>query len=47
MLKEAGFAEARIHGPTGYRTSSFTYGVYMTARKPGIGSTRSRPSKSL
>jgi hypothetical protein len=35
MLNEAGFAEPRIHGRTGYRTSSFTYGVHMTASKPG------------
>jgi hypothetical protein len=38
MLEEAGFADARIHGLTGYRTSSFTYGVHMTARRLGAGS---------
>jgi hypothetical protein len=38
MLKEAGFSEPRILGQTGYRTSSFTYGVHMTARKPGAAS---------
>jgi hypothetical protein len=36
MLNEAGFSEPSIHGRTGYRTSSFTYGVHMTARKLGI-----------
>jgi hypothetical protein len=33
MLEDAGFSDARIHGRTGYRTSPFTYGVHITARK--------------
>jgi hypothetical protein len=37
MLKEAGFAEPKVHDRTGYRTSSLTYGVHMTARKLGAG----------
>ena len=35
MLADAGFVEATIHGWTGYRTSSFTEGGLITARKPG------------
>jgi hypothetical protein len=34
MLAKAGFIEARIHGWTGYRTSSCTEGSLITARKP-------------
>lgn len=34
MLADAGFAEARFHGWTGYVTSSFTQGGLVTARKP-------------
>jgi hypothetical protein len=34
MLAEAGFVEGKIHGRTGYRTSSCTYGTHLTARKP-------------
>jgi hypothetical protein len=37
MLEEAGFTGVRIHGRTGYRTSPFTHGVHMTARKPSTG----------
>jgi hypothetical protein len=33
-LTEAGFIESRIHGWTGYRTSSRTEGALITARKP-------------
>jgi hypothetical protein len=35
MLAQAGFFEARMHGWTGYFTSSFTQGGLITARKPG------------
>jgi hypothetical protein len=38
MLEEAGFADSRIHGCTGYRTSSFTYGVHATAWKRAVSS---------
>jgi hypothetical protein len=33
MLADAGFVEARIHGWTGYRTSSCTQGALITATK--------------
>jgi len=33
MLAEAGFVEAKMHGWTGYRTSSCTQGALITARK--------------
>jgi hypothetical protein len=33
MLAEAGFAETKSHGWTGYRTSSLTQGAIITARK--------------
>jgi hypothetical protein len=33
MLADAGFTEARMHGWTGYRTSSCTQGALITARK--------------
>jgi hypothetical protein len=33
LLAGAGFVEGRIHGWTGYRTSSCTEGVLVTARK--------------
>jgi hypothetical protein len=35
MLTDAGFAEPRFHGRTGYFTSSFTEGGLVSARKPG------------
>jgi hypothetical protein len=35
LLAEAGFVEGRIHGWTGYRTSSCAEGALVTARKPG------------
>jgi hypothetical protein len=34
MLTGAGFVEGRVHGWTGYRTSSCTQGALITARKP-------------
>jgi SAM-dependent methyltransferase len=34
LLAEAGFDEGRIHGWTGYHTSSCTEGALITARKP-------------
>ena len=34
MLVEAGFVEAKVHGWTGYRTSSCTQGALVSARKP-------------
>jgi hypothetical protein len=34
MLAEAGFVEGRLHGWTGYRTSSQTEGALVTAQKP-------------
>jgi len=34
MLSDAGFVEARVHGWTGYRTSSCTQGALVSARKP-------------
>jgi hypothetical protein len=34
MLAEAEFTEAKIHGWTGYHTSSCTEGALITARKP-------------
>jgi hypothetical protein len=34
MLADAGFADANFHGWTGYRTSLFTQGALVTARKP-------------
>jgi len=33
MLTDAGFTDAKFHGWTGYRTSSFTQGGLVTARK--------------
>ena len=38
MLAGAGFAGATFHGRTGYRTSSFTQGGLVTARKPTVES---------
>lgn len=35
MLAEAGFVDARFLGWTGYRTSPYTQGAHLTARKPG------------
>jgi hypothetical protein len=32
MLAEAEFADATMHGWTGYRTSSYTQGALFTAR---------------
>jgi hypothetical protein len=37
MLAEAGFVEGRIHGWTGYHTSSCTEGTLITATKPPLG----------
>jgi hypothetical protein len=34
MLSETGFVEGKLHGWTGYRTSAFTQGGLVTARKP-------------
>jgi hypothetical protein len=34
LLAEAGFGEVRIHGWTGYHTSSCTEGALVAARKP-------------
>lgn len=34
MLTEAGFVGAKIHGWTGYHTSSCTEGALVTAQKP-------------
>jgi hypothetical protein len=34
LLAEAGFVGGRIHGWTGYRTSSCTEGALATAMKP-------------
>jgi hypothetical protein len=34
LLGEAGFVEGRIHGWTGYHTSSCTEGALVSARKP-------------
>ena len=36
MLSETGFVEAKFHGWTGYRTSSFTQGGLISARKSQI-----------
>jgi hypothetical protein len=33
MFAEAGFVEAKLHGWTGYRTSSCTQGALISARK--------------
>jgi hypothetical protein len=33
MLADAGFVESRVHGWTGYRTSSSTQGALVSARK--------------
>ena len=38
MLAGAGFTETTFHGRTGYRTSSFTQGGLVTARKPTVES---------
>jgi hypothetical protein len=35
LLAEAGFVEGRIHGWTGYYTSSCTEGALISAKKPG------------
>ena len=35
MLTGAGFTEATFHGWTGYFTSPYTQGGFITARKPG------------
>ncbi len=37
LLAEAGFVESRIHGWTGYHTSSCTEGASITATKPPVG----------
>jgi hypothetical protein len=37
MLADAGFTDAKFHGWTGYRTSAFTQGGLVTARKPLAG----------
>jgi hypothetical protein len=37
MLNEAGFAEGKIHGWTGYHTSPCTEGALVSARKPAEG----------
>jgi hypothetical protein len=37
MLADAGFADARFLGWTGFRTSSLTQGAHLTARKPPLG----------
>jgi hypothetical protein len=42
MLGDAGFAEAKFHGWTGYRTSSLTQGGLVTARKPGAETAQQR-----
>jgi hypothetical protein len=34
MLAEAGFVDAKMHGWTGFRTSSYTQGALITAKKP-------------
>ena len=34
MLAEADFVDAKMHGWTGYRTSSCTQGALITAKKP-------------
>jgi hypothetical protein len=36
MLAEAGFVEGRIHGWTGYHTSSCTEGALITAMRPPL-----------
>ncbi len=38
MLAEAGFVGAKFHAWTGYRTSFFTQGGLVTARKPTVES---------
>jgi hypothetical protein len=35
MLADAGFTDARFLGWTGHRTSDWTQGAHLTARKPG------------
>ena len=37
MLADAGFTEATMHGWTGYRTSKYTQGALVTARKAAGG----------
>jgi len=37
MLAEVGFVDAKMHGWTGYRTSSCTQGALITAEKPLAG----------
>jgi len=42
MLADAGFVDAKVHGWTGYRTSSCTQGALITARKPTKGEEQPR-----
>ncbi len=37
MLAEVGFVDVVFHGWTGYRTSRYTQGALLSARKPGGG----------
>jgi hypothetical protein len=43
MLAEAGFVDAAMHGWTCYRTSQYTQGALVTARK-ATGDQRERES---
>jgi hypothetical protein len=43
MLAEAGFVDARMHGWTGYRTSSCTQGALVTAKKPADSRRKADP----
>jgi hypothetical protein len=36
MLRAAGFTHIQFHGWTGYRTSNFTQGGLVSARKPAL-----------
>jgi hypothetical protein len=45
MLTDAGFTDAKFHGWTGYRTSSFTQGGLVTACKPLAGEVTPPPNR--
>lgn len=44
MLTDAGFIDANLHGWTGFRTSAFTQGGLVTARKSLAGQVAPAPA---
>jgi protein-tyrosine-phosphatase len=47
MLAGVGFADAQFHGWTVYRTSPYTQGAHLTARKPGSNALSGAASEFL